>query len=76
MNQLVLSALTVFIIDMVAYTLGYLKGYFYYKIYLKTLVDLQYAIARETLKIEISEIDKSTTGLFIDRLNNDTKEIS
>lgn len=76
MNQLVLSALAVFIIDMIAYTLGYLKGYFYYKIYLKTLVDLQVAIARETLKIEISEIDKSTTGLFIDRLNNDTKEIS
>lgn len=76
MNQLVFSALAVFIIDMVSYTLGYLKGYFYYKIYLKTLVDLQVAIARETLKIEISEIDKSTTGLFIDRLNNDTKEIS
>lgn len=76
MNQLILSALAVFVIDMIAYSLGYLKGYFYYKIYLKTLVDLQIAVARETLKLEISEIDKSTSGLFIDRLNNDTKEIS
>lgn len=76
MNELILSALGVFIIEMVSYTLGYLKGFFFYKIYLKTLVDLQISIAKETLKIEISEIHKSTSGLFIDRLNNDTKEIS
>ncbi len=33
-------------------------------------------MARETLKLEIKEIDKATSGLFIDRLNKDTGDIS
>ena len=37
---------------------------------------MQTAVAKETLKLEVKEIDKETSGLFINRLNNDTQDIS
>lgn len=76
MNQLILSALTVLIIEMILYSMYYFKGYLYQKIYQKTLINLQIAVARETLKLEVKEIDKSSSGVFIDRLNKDTQDIS
>ena len=76
MHQLILSALSVLIIELILYTMYYFKGYWYQKIYQKTLVNLQIAVARETLKLEIKEIDKSSSGVFIDRLNKDTQDIS
>lgn len=75
-NQLILSALAVLIIELVLYTMYFFKGKFYQKIYQKTLVNLQIDVARETLKLEVEEIDKSSSGLFIDRLNKDTSDIS
>ena len=75
-NQLILSALAVLIIELVLYTMYFFKGKFYQKVYQKTLVNLQVDVARETLKLEVEEIDKSSSGLFIDRLNKDTSEIS
>ena len=75
-NQLILSALAVLIIELVLYTMFFFKGKSYQKIYQKTLVNLQVDVARETLKLEVEEIDKSSSGLFIDRLNKDTSEIS
>ena len=75
-NQLILSALAVLIIELVLYTMFFFKGKFYQKVYQKTLVNLQIDVARETLKLEVEEIDKSSSGLFIDRLNKDTSEIS
>ena len=74
--QLVLSALAVLLFEIVLYTMFFFKGYLYQKIYQKTLVNLQVAVARETLNLEIKEIDKSSSGLFIDRLNKDTQDIS
>ena len=74
--QLVLSALAVLLLEIVLYTMFFFKGYLYQKIYQKTLVNLQVAVARETLNLEIKEIDKSSSGLFIDRLNKDTQDIS
>lgn len=65
-NQLILSALAVLIIELVLYTMYFFKGKFYQKIYQKTLVNLQVDVARETLKLEVEEIDKSSSGLFID----------
>lgn len=75
-DQLIYSSIALFIIEIVLYSAYFFKGFFYQKIYQKTSIELQMAIASETLKLEISEIDKSTSGLFINRLNNDTKELS
>lgn len=76
MEQLILSALTVCVIEFILWIAFYFKGFLYEKVYQKTLINLQIAVARETLKLEIKEIDKATSGLFIDRLNKDTGDIS
>ena len=75
-SQLVLTALAVLCIEIVLYVMYFFKGCLYHKIYQKTLINLQTAVARETLKLEIKEIDKVTSGVFIDRLNKDTQDIS
>ena len=75
-DQLLLSALFVFIIELVLYLMFYLKGRLYRNIYQKTLISLQKSLAYEMLNLEISEIDKNSSGLFIDRLNKDTQDIA
>lgn len=76
MEQLILSALIVCSIEFILWIAFYFKGFLYEKVYQKTLISLQIAVARETLKLEIKELDKATSGLFIDRLNKDTGDIS
>lgn len=76
MEQLFFSALTVFGIEFILYIMFFFKNAFYSVVYRKTLVNLQVAVARETLKLEVKEIDKESSGLFIDRLNKDTQDIS
>ena len=41
-----------------------------------TTRDLQVALGREILKIEVSDIDKNGTGTFMQRLGSDTDEMS
>ena len=76
MDELILTAIAVFFIQAVLYIGYYFKNAFFYKIYQNTLNRLQIAVAKETLKLEVKEIDKATSGLFIDRLNKDTGEIA
>lgn len=75
-EQLIYSSLTVFLIELILYILFYFKGFFYQKIYQKTLISMQKSLAKEILNLEVEEIDKHTSGLFIDRLNKDTQDIS
>ena len=75
-NQLVISALVVFFIEIVLYVIFYFKSFFYRRIYQKTLINIQKALAKEILNLEIAEIDKNSSGLFIDRLNKDTQDIA
>ena len=53
-----------------------LKLLFYQKIYQKTLISIQKSLAKEILNLEVEEIDKNSSGLFIDRLNKDTQDIA
>jgi len=41
-----------------------------------TTKNIQIEAAKEILKIEVSDIDKQTSGTFIHRINNDTDEMS
>ena len=76
MDQLIITALVVFALQFLSNVMSYFKSFFYRKIYIKALVDLQMNLARETLKLEVEEIDKESSGLFIDRLNKDTADIA
>jgi ABC-type multidrug transport system fused ATPase/permease subunit len=42
----------------------------------KTLLDLQITLANNILMLETEEIDKNSSGLFIDRLNRDTESLA
>lgn len=75
-DQLILSTLLVFIINAISHIMNYLKSLSYRKIYSKTVISIQESLAREILNLEISEIDKNSSGLFIDRLNKDTQDIA
>lgn len=75
-DQLIYASFTVCIISLIMHLSSLLKGLFYQKIYKITLMNLQIAVAKETLKLEVREIDKTSSGVFIDRLNKDTEDIS
>lgn len=75
-EQLLYASLAVFLTEVIYNVANSYKAYFYQNVYRKTLVNLQMSVAKETLKMEIKEIDKNSSGLFIDRLNKDTKDIS
>ena len=75
-NQLILSAIVVFFIDLILYAMVYFKGFFYQKIYQKTLISIQKSLTKEILNLEVQEIDKNSSGLFINRLNKDTQYIA
>ena len=75
-NELILSAIIVFFIDLLLYAMVYFKGFFYQKIYQKTLISIQKSLTKEILNLEVQEIDKNSSGLFIDRLNKDTQDMA
>ena len=75
-NRLILSAIVVFIIELILYVMIYFKGFFYQKIYQKTLIAIQKSLTKEILNLEVQEIDKNSSGLFINRLNKDTQDIA
>lgn len=45
-------------------------------IYFGCLYEIQLVMARETLRLKTKEIDEHSSGVFIDRLKNDTAEIA
>lgn len=75
-DELLGAAVLVLITEIIMYVAWFMKGYFYHKIYQKTLVGLQVAVSKEMLKLKIKEVDNKTSELFIDRLNKDTQDIS
>ncbi len=76
MEQLLMTSLVVIITDSIYHFSQYFKDGVFRKIHFKIFTALQLSCARETLKLKINEIDHASSGLFINRLNNDTREIS
>lgn len=75
-NQLIYTAIVVFLLKLMMNCLNYFKGYFYQKIHFGTMNRLKIGVTKEILKLEIAELDKTSSGLFMERINNDTREIS
>lgn len=75
-HQLILAAITVFVIEFLGTITEILKEKLYSKIYYKVLMNIEKKLAYEILEIEIDEINKATTGMFIDRMNNDVNELA
>ena len=75
MDKLIYIAILVFIIESCRNLCRFFYSKFINKFLLDTVLDVQCELARETMKLEVTELDKKSSGVFVDRLNNDTGEI-
>lgn len=76
MLQLLFIAICILLIEWFRNILHFFGRYNYDILFRETYVDLQTSLGREILKIENKDINKSGSGLFIQRLTNDTSNIS
>lgn len=66
----------VFILETCRHLFHYVYNIVLGKYLLNVTLSLQTEIAKETLKLEVSELDKKSSGVFIDRLNFDTRDVA
>ena len=76
LDQLFYTSLAVFGIGLVLNVLDFVDHILYWKIYRQIMTKLRTAIIREAIKLEVREVDKSSTGAFITRINVDTNDVS
>jgi len=69
-------ALIVMTLEIFRHTFHYIYNMTLGKYLLNITLSLQGEIAKETLKLEVCELDKKSSGVFIDRLNIDTRDIA
>ena len=75
-DQLIFTALTLLGVSIIMSVCGYLEDLSYRRLTRGMLVGMQIDVARETMKIETCELDQKSSGVFIDRLNNDTRDVA
>ena len=75
-QQLSLVAIAIFVIEIGRNITRYLSSLSYNKYYFDVRRNLQIDLARETLKITQEELNSKSSGVFIERINNDTDQIS
>lgn len=75
LEELLAVALFIFLVE----TCRNITSYFLNKVtqfyMIQTVTEVQIEMFAETLKIETEEIDKNSSGTFIDRIKNDTQDI-
>lgn len=76
LDQLLFVGFIIFGIEIIRNIVNYFSRLFVTKFFQRTLLELQCAVAEETIKLETSEIDANNTGVFIDRLKKDTGDIA
>ena len=74
-KDLINIALIILVIELTRNLFNYLYNVLFNKYSLKATSRIQVSIAKETMKLEVSELDNNSSGVFIDRINNDTREI-
>ncbi|MCR5572534.1 MAG: ABC transporter ATP-binding protein/permease [Candidatus Saccharibacteria bacterium] len=76
MQQVILTALVVLLLNLFENSMRLVRTFLFHKLQYGTLFGLQQALVRETLGMEVSEIDKNGTGKIIERLTSDADKIS
>ena len=66
----------VFVIDIFRNITRYIYNYVYNKFYYYVRRNLQIQLARETLKLTQEELNTNSSGIFIERINNDTDNLT
>lgn len=75
-DQLIYSSFLVLMLDFVLYCCSFLKTILYRKIYNNVINSIKIDLSRFILELEIEELDKSSSGFFIDRINKDSEDIA
>lgn len=75
-EELLITSFILLGINIIENVINYFKEIIYIKINNEITNKIQIEFAREFLKLEIKEIDKSSTGAFAERINNDTTTLS
>ena len=76
LNSLITVILAIFIIEMSRNITRAIGNLAVNRFYLDITEKLRIELSRETLRIKIDDINKNTSGVFIERINNDTGEVS
>ena len=66
----------IFIIEILRNIIRYLYNYVYNKFYYDVRKNLQIELTRETLKLSQDELNRNSSGVFIERINNDTDNLT
>ena len=74
-KELLTITIIVLIVEITRNLFNYLYNILFHKYTLKATSRIQVNIAKEAMKLETAELDNNSSGIFIDRINNDTKEI-
>lgn len=75
-EQLILTGALVLLLNSSVEGFALFKSIFYRKIYNITIEAIKMDLTKSILSLEVEEMDKSSSGVFIDRINKDTEEIS
>ncbi len=76
LDKVLIVALAIFILEINRNIFNYFSQKVSELFYIKVLSDIQVELARETLKLDIKEIDKNSSGVFIDRLTKDASKMA
>lgn len=74
--QLIVVSLCFVLMKMLSSFVGYLSSKVSRVFYRETYLNLQVEVARSIIDLETTEIDKNSSGVFIDRLSQDTSNIA
>ena len=75
-DQFIFIGLVLVMVSLVGDTLDYFKRLLYQKIFRNIYINIQTSLGLEILKINNKVLEENGSGLFIQRLVNDTKSIS
>ena len=75
-EKLIFIAILILVFELLVNIFRYLYRKLSQLFYRETLINIQTRLALETLSLETEEIDNNTSGLFINRLNQDTSKLA
>ena len=75
-NQLILTTITIFVIVNTHNIINYFSRKYSFIIYRDSFTKLEIELGKEILKIENKVMDENGSGVFIQRLSNDTSRLS
>ena len=75
-KQVIMLAIVLFCSEMLRNIVTYLSSYFSQKVYRETFTKIQNNLGKQMLRLENRCIDRTSSGVFIQRLTNDTSRIA